>query len=106
MHPRRGCSYRLARGLAFASLRGSGREWVRGRGLLDVRVDDSMDRSVPVGADGPDFPEVLEAKMDAGAEGPEVVGAVYWVGPHACHLTDGDTRITCKKCGRYITTYK
>eukprot|EP00971_Amphidinium_carterae_P068410 1354579-Amphidinium_carterae.1 len=62
-----------------------------------------MDRRVPVGADGP---VVFEPRMDAAADGPEVVGALYRVGPHACHLTDGDTRITCKKCGRYVTTYK
>eukprot|EP00971_Amphidinium_carterae_P099284 1963921-Amphidinium_carterae.1 len=62
-----------------------------------------MDRRVPVEAEDP---EVLAPRMDAAADGPEVVGAVYRVGPHACHLTDGDTRITCKKCGRYVTTYK
>eukprot|EP00971_Amphidinium_carterae_P280457 5567705-Amphidinium_carterae.1 len=49
---------------------------------LDVRVDDSMDRSVPVVAGDP-----------------EVSGSTYRVGPHSCQLTAGDTRMTCKKCG-------
>eukprot|EP00971_Amphidinium_carterae_P051252 1009134-Amphidinium_carterae.1 len=56
---------------------------------LDVRVDESMDRNVPVVA-----------------EDPEVFGTAYRVGPHTCHLTAGDTRMTCKKCGRYVTSYK
>eukprot|EP00971_Amphidinium_carterae_P105288 2084761-Amphidinium_carterae.1 len=64
-----------------------------------------MDRCVPVHTEGL---AAVEPRVDAAADGPEVVGAVYRVGPHACHLTesDGDTRITCKKCGRYVTTYK
>eukprot|EP00971_Amphidinium_carterae_P229667 4557174-Amphidinium_carterae.1 len=70
---------------------------------LDVRVDESMDRSVPV---GPEDPEVFGPRVAAVAEGPEVLGTVYKVGPHACLLTDGDTRMTCKKCGRYVTSYK
>eukprot|EP00971_Amphidinium_carterae_P029221 575162-Amphidinium_carterae.1 len=69
----------------------------------DVRVDDSMDRRVPVDADGP---EAVVTGLAAVGDGPEVVGPVYRVGPHLCHLTDGDTRITCKKRGRYVTTYK
>eukprot|EP00971_Amphidinium_carterae_P041064 806393-Amphidinium_carterae.1 len=68
-----------------------------------VRVDDSMDRRVPVDADGP---EAVVTRLAAVADGPEVVGPVCRVGPHLCHLTDGDTRITCKKCERYVTTYK
>eukprot|EP00971_Amphidinium_carterae_P012952 255531-Amphidinium_carterae.1 len=68
-----------------------------------VRVDDPMDRRVPVEADSL---EAVETRLAAVADGPEVVGAAYRVGPHVCHLTDGDTRITCKKCGRYVTTYK
>eukprot|EP00971_Amphidinium_carterae_P207033 4107666-Amphidinium_carterae.1 len=70
---------------------------------LDVRVDDSMDRRVPVGAG---VLEVSGPRVAAVADGPEVLGSVYKVGPHACHLTDGDTRMTCKKCGRYVTSYK
>eukprot|EP00971_Amphidinium_carterae_P282205 5602303-Amphidinium_carterae.1 len=58
-------------------------------GPPDVRVDDEMDRRVPVAA-----------------EGPEVFGTTYRVGPHTCHLTDGDARMTCRKCGRYVTSYK
>eukprot|EP00971_Amphidinium_carterae_P099107 1959695-Amphidinium_carterae.1 len=69
----------------------------------DVRVDDSMGRRVPVAAEGP---EAVVTGLAAVADGPEVVGPVYRVGPHLCHLTDGDARITCKKCGRYVTTYK
>eukprot|EP00971_Amphidinium_carterae_P149024 2954639-Amphidinium_carterae.1 len=55
----------------------------------DVRVDDTLDRSGPVAA-----------------EVPEVLGATCRVGPHICHITAGDTRMTCKKCGRYVTSYK
>eukprot|EP00971_Amphidinium_carterae_P138245 2739236-Amphidinium_carterae.1 len=69
----------------------------------DVRVDDPMDRRVPVAAEGP---EVFGPSVPAAAEGPEVFGTVYRVGPRTCHLTDGDTRMTCKKCGRYVTSYK
>eukprot|EP00971_Amphidinium_carterae_P302842 6017378-Amphidinium_carterae.1 len=68
-----------------------------------VRVDDPLDRRVPVEADEP---EAVATRLAAIADGPEVVSPVYRVGPHMCHLTDGDTRITCKKCGRYVTTYK
>eukprot|EP00971_Amphidinium_carterae_P239999 4764739-Amphidinium_carterae.1 len=50
-----------------------------------VRVDDSMDRCVPDYTEGP---AAEEPRIDAAADGPEVVGAVYRVGPHACHLTD------------------
>eukprot|EP00971_Amphidinium_carterae_P189432 3760292-Amphidinium_carterae.1 len=45
----------------------------------DVRVDDSMDRRVPVYTEGL---AVDEPRMDAAADGPEVVGPVYRVGPH------------------------
>eukprot|EP00971_Amphidinium_carterae_P149622 2966428-Amphidinium_carterae.1 len=69
----------------------------------DVRVDDTMDRSVPVDDNGP---EAVVTGLTAAGDDPEVVVPVYRVGPHLCHLTDGDTRITCKKCGRYVTTYK
>eukprot|EP00971_Amphidinium_carterae_P049706 979869-Amphidinium_carterae.1 len=55
----------------------------------DVWVDDPMDRSVPVAV-----------------EDPEVLGWTYRVGPHLCCLTAGDTRMTCTKCGRYVTSYK
>eukprot|EP00971_Amphidinium_carterae_P048173 948913-Amphidinium_carterae.1 len=70
---------------------------------LDVRVDESMDRRVPVDDNDPEA--VVTELAAAGAE-PEVAIPVYRVGPHLCHLTDGDTRITCKKCGRYVTSYK
>eukprot|EP00971_Amphidinium_carterae_P305476 6070616-Amphidinium_carterae.1 len=50
--------------------------------------------------------EIMDGRVAAGADDPEVIGAEYKVGPHACRLTDGDTRMTCKKCGRYVTTYK
>eukprot|EP00971_Amphidinium_carterae_P021911 432329-Amphidinium_carterae.1 len=56
---------------------------------LDVRVDDEMDQRVP-----------------AIAEDLEVPGPTYRVGPHLCNRTNGDTRMTCKKCGRYVTSYK
>eukprot|EP00971_Amphidinium_carterae_P050655 997144-Amphidinium_carterae.1 len=55
----------------------------------DVRVDESMDRRVPVVA-----------------EDLEVLGPSYRVGPHLCHRTAGDTRMTCKRCERYVTSYK
>eukprot|EP00971_Amphidinium_carterae_P099494 1968237-Amphidinium_carterae.1 len=70
---------------------------------LDVRVDGSMEGRVPVVAEGP---EVFGPRVVAAAEGPEVIGTVYRVGPHTCHLTDGDARMTCRKCGRYVTSYK
>eukprot|EP00971_Amphidinium_carterae_P265813 5272809-Amphidinium_carterae.1 len=55
----------------------------------DVRVDDPMDRRVP-----------------DEAEDLEVLGPSYRVGPHLCHRTAGDSRMTCTKCGRYVTSYK
>eukprot|EP00971_Amphidinium_carterae_P337724 6474684-Amphidinium_carterae.1 len=61
-----------------------------------------MDQRVAV--DGIDQMAV-ETQLPA-VDGLDVAGPVYRVGPHLCHLTDGDTRITCKKCGRYVTTYK
>eukprot|EP00971_Amphidinium_carterae_P090116 1784173-Amphidinium_carterae.1 len=68
----------------------------------DVRVDDRTDQRVPVDRD---VPMAVETQLPA-VDDPEVVGPVYRVGPHRCQLTDGDTRITCTKCGRYVTTYK
>eukprot|EP00971_Amphidinium_carterae_P275180 5459947-Amphidinium_carterae.1 len=62
-----------------------------------------MDRRVPV-EDG--SPAAVATQLPAGGLDQEVAAPVYRVGPHLCHLTDGDTRITCKKCGRYVTTYK
>eukprot|EP00971_Amphidinium_carterae_P185179 3677325-Amphidinium_carterae.1 len=69
----------------------------------DVRIDDSMDQRVPVDDDGP---AAVATQLPAVGDDQEVVVPVYRVGPHLCHLTAGDTRITCKKCGRYVTTYK
>eukprot|EP00971_Amphidinium_carterae_P293009 5817460-Amphidinium_carterae.1 len=57
----------------------------------NVRVDVSMDRSVSVSADGPEAAATEQAVV---GDGPEVVGPVYKVGPHLCHLTAGATRIT------------
>eukprot|EP00971_Amphidinium_carterae_P266787 5292009-Amphidinium_carterae.1 len=69
---------------------------------LDVRVDYSMDRRVP---DDRDAQMAVETQLPAGDD-LDLEGPVYRVGPHKCQLTDGDTRITCKICGRYVTTYK
>eukprot|EP00971_Amphidinium_carterae_P077553 1532762-Amphidinium_carterae.1 len=55
----------------------------------DVRVDESMDRRVPVVA-----------------EDLEVLSPSFRVGPRLCYRTAGDTRMTCKKCERYVTSYK
>eukprot|EP00971_Amphidinium_carterae_P236116 4685877-Amphidinium_carterae.1 len=48
-----------------------------------VRVDDSMDQRVPVDVDGP---EAGVTRLADVADGPEVVGPEYRVGPHMCHL--------------------
>eukprot|EP00971_Amphidinium_carterae_P170292 3374118-Amphidinium_carterae.1 len=76
-----------------------------------------MDRRVPVEQDSPaavatqlpaeggDAQMAVETQLPAGDD-LDVDGPVYRVGPHRCQLTDGDARITCKKCGRYVTTYK
>eukprot|EP00971_Amphidinium_carterae_P049696 979550-Amphidinium_carterae.1 len=61
-----------------------------------------MDQCVPVDRDDP---VAVETQLPA-VDDLEVGGRVYRVGPHRCQLTDGNTRITCKKCGRYVTTYK
>eukprot|EP00971_Amphidinium_carterae_P072270 1429489-Amphidinium_carterae.1 len=50
-----------------------------------VRVDDPMDRRVPVDADGPEAGVTSLAEV---ADDPKVVGPEYRVGPHLCHLTD------------------
>eukprot|EP00971_Amphidinium_carterae_P043841 862843-Amphidinium_carterae.1 len=70
---------------------------------LDVRVDDSMDRRVPVAHDNP---AAVATQLPAEGVDQEMAATVYRVGPHLCQLTAGDTRITCKKCERYVTTYK
>eukprot|EP00971_Amphidinium_carterae_P268684 5330198-Amphidinium_carterae.1 len=62
-----------------------------------------MDQRVPVDDDGP---AAVATQLPASSDDLEAVVPVYKVGPHQCHLTDGDTRITCKKCGRYVTSYK
>eukprot|EP00971_Amphidinium_carterae_P336789 6473334-Amphidinium_carterae.2 len=54
--------------------------------LLDVRVDEEMDQSVPV-----------EASLEA-------EDRVYMVGAHPCIMKNGGTRMECKKCARYVTT--
>eukprot|EP00971_Amphidinium_carterae_P018672 368298-Amphidinium_carterae.1 len=62
-----------------------------------------MDRSVPVEQEAP-----AAAATQLLAEGTDhqMHVPVYRVGPHRCRLTAGDTRITCMKCERYVTTYK
>eukprot|EP00971_Amphidinium_carterae_P271102 5379892-Amphidinium_carterae.1 len=73
------------------------------RSPLDVRVDDPMDRSVSVVT----APEpAVETQLPAEGVDQAMAAPVYRVGAHRCQLTDGDTRITCTKCGRYVTTYK
>eukprot|EP00971_Amphidinium_carterae_P144854 2870179-Amphidinium_carterae.1 len=64
-------------------------------GPLDVRVDEPMDRRVPVEQDTP-----AAAAIQLPAEGvdQEMDDPVCKVGPHRCRLTAGDTRITCMKC--------
>eukprot|EP00971_Amphidinium_carterae_P285204 5661694-Amphidinium_carterae.1 len=62
-----------------------------------------MDRRVPVEDDSP---AAVATQLPALGDGQAVVAPVYKVGPHLCQLTDGDTRITCLKCGRYVTSYK
>eukprot|EP00971_Amphidinium_carterae_P099020 1957999-Amphidinium_carterae.1 len=69
----------------------------------DVRVDDSMDRRVPVVEESP---AAVATQLHAGGEDQDMAALVYRVGPHLCRLTNGDTRITCTKCERYVTTYK
>eukprot|EP00971_Amphidinium_carterae_P272784 5414016-Amphidinium_carterae.1 len=70
---------------------------------LDVRVDDSLDRRVPVEQD---IPAAVATQLPAEGVDHELAAPVYRVGPHLCQLTAGDTRITCKKCERHVTTYK
>eukprot|EP00971_Amphidinium_carterae_P211184 4190403-Amphidinium_carterae.1 len=70
---------------------------------LDVRVDESMDRRVPV---VPDPEPAVAIQLPAEGADQAMAAPLYRVGPHRCQLTDGDTRITCTKCGRYVTTYK
>eukprot|EP00971_Amphidinium_carterae_P293850 5833757-Amphidinium_carterae.2 len=48
----------------------------------------------------------MDRRVPVATADPEVLGPTYRVGPHLCHLTTGDTRMTCKKCGRYVTSYK
>eukprot|EP00971_Amphidinium_carterae_P050625 996850-Amphidinium_carterae.1 len=62
-----------------------------------------MDRRVPVEDDSP---AAVATQLPAVGDGQEVAAPGFKVGPHLCQLTDGDTRITCKKCGRYVTSYK
>eukprot|EP00971_Amphidinium_carterae_P093257 1845305-Amphidinium_carterae.1 len=62
-----------------------------------------MDQRVPVDDDDQ---AAVATQLPAGNDDSEIVAPIYRVGPHLCRLTDGDTRITCKKCGRYVTSYK
>eukprot|EP00971_Amphidinium_carterae_P012092 238209-Amphidinium_carterae.1 len=48
----------------------------------------------------------MDRRVPVEAEDLEVLGPTFKVGPHLCHRTAGDTRITCKKCERYVTSYK
>eukprot|EP00971_Amphidinium_carterae_P195069 3870987-Amphidinium_carterae.1 len=48
----------------------------------------------------------MDRRVPVAVEGPEAFGPTYRVGPHLCHLTAGDTCMTCKKCGRYVTSCK
>eukprot|EP00971_Amphidinium_carterae_P065389 1295578-Amphidinium_carterae.1 len=36
----------------------------------------------------------------------EAVNRVFMVGTHPCIITAGGTRMACKKCSRYVTTYQ
>eukprot|EP00971_Amphidinium_carterae_P227284 4507965-Amphidinium_carterae.1 len=69
----------------------------------NVRVDFPIDQRIP--ADTYSSAAVATQLPAEGAD-VELDAPVYRVGPHLCQLTVGDTRITCKKCGRYVTTYK
>eukprot|EP00971_Amphidinium_carterae_P019761 389364-Amphidinium_carterae.1 len=51
---------------------------------LDVRVDESMDRRVPIEDDSP---AAVATQLPVGSADQEVVAPVYRVGPHLCHLT-------------------
>eukprot|EP00971_Amphidinium_carterae_P000658 12935-Amphidinium_carterae.1 len=51
---------------------------------LDVRVDESMDRRVPVEEDSP---AAVATQLPVGGAAHEVVTPVYRVGPHLCQLT-------------------
>eukprot|EP00971_Amphidinium_carterae_P127356 2523401-Amphidinium_carterae.1 len=62
----------------------------------DVRVDDPMDQRAPFDTDGP---AAVATQLPVGGADLDVDAPVYRVGPHLCHLTAGDTRIACKKCG-------
>eukprot|EP00971_Amphidinium_carterae_P274003 5438248-Amphidinium_carterae.1 len=48
----------------------------------------------------------MDRRVPVEAEDLEVLGPSFRVGPHLCHRTAGDTRMTCKKCERYVTSYK
>eukprot|EP00971_Amphidinium_carterae_P153711 3047822-Amphidinium_carterae.1 len=48
----------------------------------------------------------MDRRVPVEAEDLEVPGPTFKVGPHLCHRTAGDTRITCKNCERYVTSYK
>eukprot|EP00971_Amphidinium_carterae_P225012 4463791-Amphidinium_carterae.1 len=54
-------------------------------GPLDVRVDDSMDRSVPVEQD---TPAAAAIQLPAGGVDQEMDAPVYRVGPHRCRLLE------------------
>eukprot|EP00971_Amphidinium_carterae_P253736 5037112-Amphidinium_carterae.1 len=62
-----------------------------------------MDRRVPV---APDTAAAVETQLPAEEADHDMAAPLYKVGPHRCRLTAGDTRITCTKCERYVTTYK
>eukprot|EP00971_Amphidinium_carterae_P296707 5894120-Amphidinium_carterae.1 len=54
----------------------------------DVRVDDPMDRCVPVETD---TPTAAETQLPDGVGDLDMVAPRYKVGPHLCRLTAGDT---------------
>eukprot|EP00971_Amphidinium_carterae_P230812 4580292-Amphidinium_carterae.2 len=48
----------------------------------------------------------MDEREPVGEDGQEVVNRVFMVGTHPCLITHGGSRMTCKKCTRYVTTYK
>eukprot|EP00971_Amphidinium_carterae_P077935 1541811-Amphidinium_carterae.1 len=56
---------------------------------LDVRVDEERNKRVAV----------VEDRQEA-------IHRVFMVGTHPCIITAGGTRMACKKCSRYVTTYQ
>eukprot|EP00971_Amphidinium_carterae_P351387 6492088-Amphidinium_carterae.1 len=43
---------------------------------------------------------------DRQVHGQKAVHRVFMVGTHPCIITAGGTRMACKKCSRYVTTYQ